>query len=186
MARKPRRLPQVLAEDEPEKLIAAATLERERLILLLMLMIGLRVSEVCRLRVEHLDFRRKILWVRCGKGSLDAACPMPKHLTGPLRGYVGARQEGPLFVSPKGGHYKKRAIQLMIKRLAKKAGIKDYDSPRVRCHALRHCFCERLLLAGVPIDQARDLMRHRDLTSTNRYANCDPSRLRDAIEAPYS
>lgn len=184
-ARKPRKLPQVLAENEPELIVEAASTQRERLMLLLMLVCGLRVSEVARLRVDHLDFRRRAMWVRESKNKRDRLIPLPRHLVGPLRGYVGARRDGPVFVSPRGGHYTKRALQKMLKRCAVAAGISDAMTPRVRCHALRHVFCVRLLEAGVPIHEVRDLMGHSDLTSTNEYANTSPERLRDAIERPY-
>jgi site-specific recombinase XerD len=59
-------------------------------------------------------------------------------------------------------------------------------SSRVRCHALRHVYCSRLLNAGVPINIVRDLMGHASLTSTNEYAHSSVERLREAIDLPYT
>ncbi len=186
LPRKKKKIPLLLDDTEPERLIAATRIERERLMLLLMLLCGLRVSEVARLNVEDLDFRHKGITVRDSKSG-DRLCPMQKDMVRPLRGYVAARKTGPLFVSPRTGtHYTKRALQKMIKRVAVAAGIADaLTSSRVRCHALRHQFCCRLLDAGVAIHVARDLMGHASLASTNEYANCNPDRLREAIDRPY-
>lgn len=186
MGRRKKKLPLLLEDTEPERLIAATACERERLMLMLMLLCGFRVSEVANLRVESCDFSRKEMCVRKSKTG-DRMCPMPRGLVGPLRGYAAGRKSGPFFVSPRGGHYKKRALQAMIKRVALAAGIADaLTSSRVRCHALRHQFCSRLLDSGVPIHVARDLMGHASLTSTNEYAHCSAERLREGIDRPYA
>src|SRR5579871_6742293 len=95
--RKPKKLPHVPPDDELRRVIAASTTERDRLVLLLMYLAGLRVADVFRLEIPHLDFKKRLLFVRQGKGGKDAYLPIPKHLYGPLRGWVAARTEGPVF-----------------------------------------------------------------------------------------
>ncbi len=185
--RKSRRLPQFLDPEQPEQLLHVTDRERDRLICLLLLMCGLRVSEVTKLEIGHLDFKRKVLAIRHGKGDKDRFCPLPKRLVGPLRGWVAGRKSGFVFPGRFGGRLTNRAVQLLLKRLAVKAGLPGAsESRKFTPHKLRHAFCVRLLEAGVPIHECRDLMGHSSISATDRYAACSPERLRVAIEAPYS
>ena len=185
--RKPKKLPTFLRDDEPERLLRATKTLRDRVLLMTLLMSGIRVSEASRLRVEHVDFTRGILWVRCGKGAKDRAGPIPKRLAGPLRALIAARTKGPVFISRKGNALSPRAIQELVKKTAVAAGFPDALAPRrFHPHALRGIFCVRLLEAGVPIHEVRDLMGHSSIGVTNSYANCSPGRLQDAIDRPYA
>lgn len=186
MPRKSKRLPTFLQATEPETLLRATSRERDRLLLMVMLMCGLRVSELCKLQVEHLEFERGVLWVREGKGSKDRAGPLPKRLIGPLRGWVGARRTGYVFPSPRGGRLSTRAVQVLVKRTAARAGLVDALANRKYTpHKLRHAFCTRLLDAGVPIHDVRDLMGHSSIAVTDRYSHCAPERLREAVDSVY-
>lgn len=177
-----RKLPTIPDFGDLDKILRATTRERDRLMLMLMRFMGLRVSEVAKLEVQHLDFTQGFLQVREGKGSKDRTLPLPDFMVKPLRGWVGGRVEGHVFPSPRGGRLGNRAIQLLIKRLAKKAGVKDWNKPRFfRPHALRHAFCSTLLMNNVPIHEARDLMGHSSLATTNQYAHSTPEHLRRAI-----
>src|SRR5262245_50585922 len=86
--RRPKKLPYIPTPEELEKLVRATSTQRDRLLLMVMFYMGLRVSEACKLQVGHLDFGRKRLEVREGKGCKDRVLPIPKWLVGPLRGLV--------------------------------------------------------------------------------------------------
>lgn len=179
----PSKLPAFLHGDEPERLLAATTRERDRLLLMTGLYLGLRVSELVKLEVPHLDFRRRLLFVREGKGGKDRCLPIPKVILGPLRGWVGKRQAGPLFPSPRGGKLTTRAVQLLIKRVAAKAGLraaKEYR--RVTPHKLRHAFATRMLERGADIAAVQAALGHASITTTAVYLHCSPERLREAME----
>jgi len=179
----PKRLPTFLADREPEALLRAASRERDRLLLMVGLYVGLRVAELCALRVEHLDFARRTLFVREGKGKKDRCLPIPRYLVGPLRGWVGARQEGFVFPSPRGGRLTTRAVQKLVKRLAMKADLRAADEPR-RCtpHKLRHAFATRMLERGADIITVRDALGHASVATTQIYCHSTPERLRSAME----
>lgn len=182
----PRRLPNFLPDDEPEKLLAATTRQRDRLMLLLMLYCGLRVSEMRKLQIPHLDFKRRSLWVRHGKGDKDRVVPLPRKLVGPLRAWVGARTAGYVFPSPRGDGSKplsSRAVQRLMKRLAVAAGLPNALEPRrVRPHALRHSYATRLLRTGADIIEVRDLLGHGSVATTQIYLHSDSERLADAVD----
>ena len=121
--RKPKRLPTFLADREPEALLRGTTRQRDRLLGLTMLYAGPRVSELCHLQVEDMDFARGWLFVREGKGRKDRVLPLSRKIAGPLRGWIGARTTGPVFESSHGGELTPRAVQLMVKRWALAAGL---------------------------------------------------------------
>lgn len=181
--RRPRKLPTIPDFGDLDKILRATTRERDRLMLLLARFMGLRVSEIVKLCVEHLDFSRKFLMVREGKGKKDRCLPLAAWLVGPLRGWVGSRKSGPVFPSPRGGRLTTRAVQYLVKRLAVKAGVPGAAQARLfRPHALRHAFCSTLLANGVPVHEARDLMGHSSISTTDRYAHSTPEHLRAAVE----
>lgn len=176
-----RKLPQIPDFRDLDRLIKATRTERERLMMMLARYLGLRVSEVCKLQAQHLDFSQNFLMVREGKGKKDRSIPIPAFLIGPLRGFIGAKTEGHVFPSPRGGRLTNRAVQLLVKRLVSRAGLKD--RPRFFTpHKLRHQFISTMLSAGVPVHEARDLAGHSSIAVTDRYSHSSPEHLRRAIE----
>ena len=80
----PRRLPVVLAADAVARLLDAMQ-GRHRLLAQLLYGTGLRISEALQLRVKDVDFERRTLVVRCGKGGKDRAVMLPAAIVAPLR-----------------------------------------------------------------------------------------------------
>lgn len=178
-----RRLPQFLLDTEPEQLLRATTRERDRLLLMVGLYAGLRVSELVKLAVEDLDFGRRLLMVREGKGKKDRSLPIPKKLLGPLRGWVGARQAGPVFESPRGGRLSTRAVQLLMKRLALRAKLPRAKVARaVTPHKLRHSYATRLLESGATIYEVKELLGHSSISTTETYLHSCNNRLAKAVD----
>lgn len=182
-----RKLPVFLLGDEPERLLRAARTERDRVLGLCLVSLGLRAGEVCRLRVEHLDFARRLLWVRRGKGDKDRCLPLPRVLLGPLRGWVGARREGCVFPSRQGGGpLTVRALEYLVKRLAARAALPDAGrARRYHPHALRHVFATRALEAGGSLYDVKELLGHSDIRVTEKYLFSTPGRLEGVVNAVY-
>jgi integrase/recombinase XerD len=179
-----RKLPQFLNDREPELLLKATRTQRDRVMLMAMLYLGLRVSEVCKLRIEDIDFGRGFLFVRQGKGSKDRGLPVPGKFLPILRGWIGPRTSGYVFPSRQGGdRLSARAVQLLMKRVAARAGLQKAAEPRaVTPHKLRHAFASRMLARGADIEAVREAMGHSDLATTSVYLHCTPERLRNAME----
>ncbi len=87
-AKPPERLPVVLSVDEVRRVLNAVPEGSGRLMTGLMYGAGLRLMEVCRLRVKDLDFERFQIIVRDGKGEKDRAVPFPRKLVAGLRKQV--------------------------------------------------------------------------------------------------
>ena len=82
-----RRLPIVLSRDEVWSLLDHVRRPKARMSLTLMYTCGLRVSEAVNLRLEDIDSRRKVVWVRNGKGYKDRSVPLPTQTLAQLRAY---------------------------------------------------------------------------------------------------
>ena len=155
--------------------------------MLMILTLGLRVSEATKMRCEHIDFSRRSLFVKEAKGKRDRMLPLPQVVIGPLRGWLKGRKKGPVFPSPRGGHLTTRAVQLLFKRTAVKAGLEDaLKARKYHPHSFRHEFAVRLLRSGADIMEIKDLLGHSNLQTTTIYLATDPDRMRAAVDRVYS
>ena len=174
-----RRLPKTLVGDEPARLLAAIYKPHHRLIALMGLYLGLRISEILNTRVEDLDLDRGMCQVRHGKGDKDRAVPVPSKLLPKLLAWCAGR-EGLLFASSKrpGRPICARTIQKMIRAAARRAGIARKVTP----HVWRHTCATHLLRSGADIVEVRDILGHSSIATTQIYLSSDPARLQKAME----
>ncbi len=178
-----RKLPRFLGRDEPEVLLRATHRERDRVLLMTLLYLGLRVAECCALRVEDLDFPRRVCWVRQGKGAKDRVLPIPTRFVGPLRGWVGGRTTGYVFPSSWGGRLSTRAVQKLMKRTAEAAGLAGAEEPRQYTpHKLRHAMATRMVERGADPFAVKDALGHSSIATTQIYIHTDANRLRAQME----
>jgi len=142
------------------------------------LYLGLRVSEICNLKIEHLDLGQMTTLIFQGKGSKDRWVPIPSRWLPVLIAWIGARTDGYLFPSSRGGKISPRTLQTRFKVLGKKAQI-----PRpLKPHTLRHTYATRLLERGASIIEVQELLGHASIQTTQVYTHTVPERLRGAVE----
>ena len=165
----PQRQPQLLAREEIARLFAAADDIASRTMLMTVYAAGLRVSEVCRLRVADIDSHadRMCLRIEQGKGAMDRYTLLSPTLLGVLRQYWRARQPGKWLFSgrdrssPRSIEWAQRAYRAAHHHagLTKAGGI----------HSLRHGFATHLLEAGVDLHSIQKFLGHNQLSTTTRY-----------------
>ena len=184
--RRKKRLPLFLAEDEISAFLEHAKSDRDRLFVICGIFLGLRVQELSKLRVRDVNLGRGMLFVREGKGCKDRALPLHYTVKSELARALAGRQPGdPVFISPKlkGFALQPRAMQLIIKRLAKAAQLPDADKPRhYTPHKMRHYFATKLIEAGVPITEVSELLGHENVATTQVYLHVNPNRLKSAVD----
>jgi integrase/recombinase XerD len=166
-ARAPQKLPEILAREEVAALLQRTLNPKHRAILMTTYAAGLRVSEVCKLKLADIDSARMTLRVEQGKGAKDRYTLLSPRLLVELRRYWAAyRPARWLFPMRDGAHpIDHRQAQKMFYAAKARAGI------RKRCgiHGLRHAFATHLLEAGVDIHTIQRLMGHGHISSTLRY-----------------
>jgi site-specific recombinase XerD len=163
------RLPRHLKDGQAEKFLAVIKDPRDRAMFLLMLRCGLRVEEVAHLTVDAVDYRKRQVFVRCGKGAKDRVVYLSDDARAVLEAYLQKRsskakemflvQKGPLTGAP----ISVRGIQKRIEHYGRKSGLD------VSCHRLRHTFATQLLNADADLATIQDLLGHDHITTTQRY-----------------
>jgi integrase/recombinase XerD len=129
-------------------------------------LLGLRVSEACSIDIEDLGLERghRTLHI-VGKGNKPALIPLPPRVARAIDLAAAGRMEGPLLLTRTGRRLDRFAATRIVRRLAKRAGIKKRISP----HSLRHSFITAALDAGVPLRDVQIAARHADPRTTTRY-----------------
>ncbi len=148
---------------------------------------GLRVSELCGMRVEDIDWSEQIVRVR-GKGKKERLVPVGKPALMAIQDYWNT------FKQPPGGampvffaETKKRAplspLQLS-RRLKKYLSIAGLD-PSLTPHKLRHSYATHLLDAGADLRSVQELLGHAHLITTQVYTHVTTERLKRAYDAAH-
>jgi len=171
----PKSIPIFLTKEELKKLFNNTSSKKSLLIIRLLYSTGLRVSECVSLKVNDLELRNNMGWVRSGKGGKDRAFFLSKKLTVEIEKYLQTLMGDEEFLFPsRNGHLTSRNVQKIISNTAKKAGIQK----KVTAHKLRHSFATHNLDAGVDIRIIQELLGHSDLSTTQIYTHVSKEQLK--------
>ena len=164
-----RKLPEILSRSELVRVFEHASTLRNKAVLMTVYGAGLRLSEVCNLKVRDIDSESMRIFV-CGKGNKDRYTLLSQTNLEVLREYWKAYKPihtaGWLFLSNDGSkqvHW--RTVEKAFSSAAQHAGI----SKKVTLHTLRHCFATHLLEDGVDIYRIKQLLGHTSIQSTTIY-----------------
>ena len=181
LARKADTLPAVLSQQEVMLLLKAVPELRYRTLFMTIYAAGLRVSEAVALTVKDIDSARMVICIRQGKGRKDRYVMLSEQLLRILRDYW--KRERPahwLFPGPEPSkHVTTRSVQRACRQAVYAAGL----DKAATVHTLRHSFATHLLEQGVDIRVIQDLLGHRHITSTTRYARVAINTIRQ-IQSP--
>ena len=166
------RTPKSLAKRDLDRLLRAAEQDgdkRNLAILLTLRHTGLRVGELCHLRLADLAIseRKGSLMVRSGKGDKDRTVPLNNDARQALSAYLAVRpavDDDHVFIGQRGQPLQTDAVQLIVRKYARRAGLQG-----VTPHILRHCFGKGLLDAGVDLVTVSRLLGHERLETTAIY-----------------
>src|SRR3990170_8528641 len=188
--KEPSRIPQILSAEEAARLLAMAGNLQVRVLLSIGYGAGLRVSEVVKLKVKHIDSSLGIIRVEQGKGRKDRHVMLSPEMLALLREWWTIRTnkydlgvpvaERWLFPGRrKGLHLTPRQLNRLFHEAADTAGL----TKAVKIHALRHSFATHLYDRGVDIRMIQALLGHTKLETTARYARAATG-LITSIESP--
>lgn len=185
-----RHLPDVLTVDEIDSIIKQINLSlpeghRNRAMIETMYSCGLRVSELCSLRMEDLFLNEGFIRVT-GKGSKQRLVPISERAVHEIDNWLKDRchvdirpgAEPYLFLSIRRGRPISRIMVFdIVKDLTAKAGISKMVSP----HTFRHSFATHLLEGGANLRAIQCMLGHEKISTTEIYTHIDRSRLREEI-----
>ena len=179
-------LPETLHANEVGKLLdsidpAIHLGRRDRAILELFYSSGLRLSELCKLRLEMIDFDEGFVRIT-GKGNktrivrvgTKAREAVTDYLTNERPGLVTKKTSSHMFLSVRGTLLSPDRVRQIVKERAKLAGIDQNVYP----HLLRHSFATHLLEGGADLRVIQELLGHADISTTQIYTHVDRQRLK--------
>lgn len=185
-----RHLPTVLSVGEIDSMIAAIdpvspTALRNHAIIETLYGCGLRVSELCDMRLSRIDFTRGMALIE-GKGSKERIVPMSDRSLELIRRYVSTDraslridrgEEDIVFLNVRGHRLTRQMVFTVLRQLAALSGIRTVISP----HTLRHSFATHLLEGGANLRAIQQMLGHESISTTEIYLHMDNSHLRDEI-----
>ncbi len=185
-----RKLPEVLSLAEVDKIIQAIDMsategQRNRAIIETLYGSGLRVSELVNLKVSDIQIQAEFIRVT-GKGNKQRLVPVGqqslKHLLlymTTTRKAVTIRKgfEDTLFLNRFGRSLSREMVFIIIRQLAKAAGIKKPVSP----HTLRHSYATHLMEGGADLRAIQEMLGHESITTTEIYTHLDREYLRENL-----
>ena len=162
--------------------------KRDKAILELFFSTGLRVSELCKLKIENINLKKDEFTVR-GKGSKLRVVFLSDEAKEWAGEYLKNRHDmNPyLFIShdkAAGGREEQtcltpRSVQRLVQKYAKIAGITKEVTP----HTLRHSYATDLLMNGADIRSVQAMLGHASITTTQVYTHITDQQLRDVHKA---
>ncbi|MFH1365591.1 MAG: tyrosine-type recombinase/integrase [archaeon] len=152
------KLPRSLTEEEFCLLLKNTKKLRHRIAFLIAFESGLRISEICSLKDQDIDFKGKRILIRQGKGKKDRITALGKSFKPKFLRYI------PINLTA-------RSLQRSFKRAQMLAGI---EREGLSFHSLRHSFAVRLLERGMALNELQMLLGHSNLSTTSIYVKARP------------
>jgi len=185
--RPPRRLPRTLSPKEAAALVESPALDdraglRDRALLELLYATGMRASECLALRIEDLNLAAGYV-IPTGKGDRQRLVPVGAQALHWVRVYlktarpslVKRADPGTLFVNRAGRRLSRQGLWGIIKKAARRAGVRMAVSP----HTLRHSFASHLLERGADLRSIQAMLGHADISTTQIYTRLPSAAVRE-------
>jgi site-specific recombinase XerD len=145
---------------------------------------ALRLAESVHLDLGDLDFQRRTLQVRAGKGGHDRTIPLMPGTIGAVQDYLAVRRtmlrgpdHGALLLDRHGRRIREDLLPGILRRLGRKRGR------RLHPHLFRHSIAVHLLRGGADIRHVQQFLGHSSLETTKIYLRMVPGHLREAYDA---
>ena len=187
--KKEKKLPNFLSYEEFLKLLEAiksddALSVRNKLIVEMLFATGVRVSELCNIKLDDIDYRNQSIRI-IGKGSKERVVYYGAYAKDLLEEYIGyersillkGKKSDYLLINNKSTPLLRGGVEMIIDEIAFKASLKNKISP----HVLRHTFATIMLNEGADIRIVQELLGHASLSTTGIYTHVTT----DALKAEY-
>ncbi len=176
-------LPGALTQEEIKRMIDVTVNIKHKAVLMVSYSGGLRLSEVINLTPADIDGKRKLVFIKGGKGRKDRYTLISDAALEVLRSYYKAYKPVKWLFEGKtrGKKYSARSVEKIVEKASKRSGI----IKRVTHHMLRHSFATHLLQSGVGLPHIKELLGHEHLKTTEIYthvSNTDFMAIRNPLD----
>lgn len=179
-SRKTEHVPTVLSKQEVKKILSVISNEKHKAIIATIYGLGLRISELINLKIEHIDSDRMLVHIVNSKGNKDRMVMLPSRLLFILRSYFKAHKPKVyLFEGYKYRPYSMSSVRKIFIRAVQNTEIKK----PVTVHSLRHSFATHLLENGTDIRIIQKLLGHKNIKTTLQYTQVAKSTIQN-VKSP--
>lgn len=146
--------------------------ERERLIVVLFYVTGIRLAELLGIKIDDISFEESEIKIT-GKGNKQRIVPLGATVLERLKNFIELRAKiclsgkNLLFLSDKGEATSRTEVYKLVRDVLTLMGVEGKKSP----HVLRHTFATHLLNGGVGIETVKELLGHANLITTQCYTH---------------
>jgi integrase/recombinase XerC len=189
--KKDKKLPNFIARSEMTRLLEQPSDDnamglRDRAMLETLYSAGLRVGELCGLKLDDIDVGEGIITVR-GKGRRERLALLGESSKQAMREWLVVREEfqsrlgksgAAVFLNKNGGPLTVRSVGRILEKHLTHAGL----DPRSTPHTLRHTFATHLLDAGADVRGVQELLGHKNLATTQIYTHVTTQRLQESYQ----
>ncbi|AKK11356.1 tyrosine recombinase XerC [Corynebacterium uterequi] len=189
-----RALPHILAPNQADLLVTEPTQRdepdapealRDAAILEMLYATGMRVSELCGMDLDDVDYARHTVRVT-GKGNKQRVVPFGETAAAALRTWVGegrgalARADSPpaVFLGSRGGRIDQRQVRRIVERAARSS---QGPGSELTPHGIRHTAATHLLEGGADLRVVQEILGHSSLQTTQIYTHVSPQRLKEVV-----
>ena len=181
--KKEKHLRTYLLPDEYSRMLSLAGADpRDYCILQVFLQTGVRVSELCALRLEDVEIPGQTIHIRFGKGMVARDIELEKKAVAAIKNYLAVRPpsvDDHLFLNRYGQPIGERGVRKLVVKYRTRAGI----TKRVSCHSLRHTFATHKAEQGVSPFQLQQWLGHTNLNTTQIYVHMGRQNAKRLMEA---
>lgn len=178
-------IPYFFNEQDIAKILSVVHNLKHYCMLILMFYGCLRVSDLCNLNDQDIDFDTRTIRIREGKGGRDAIVPLNSEIIPVLRDYLKVRPqlkvngEQPLFITDYCQKWDRMDVNRMFRQYKKKAGVSKPGGVHVFG---RHSPASIMIKNGCDIMTIKAIMRHKDIETTARYLHISDQTKREKFE----
>jgi integrase len=136
---------------------------------------GLRITNICELAWNQVDFFSKTIQIEKTKNQEGVCIPMTERALKTIKGFRRDDSFSDIWVF--GKKYKRDQVSKAFKRVCRRLQLDD-----VTFHTLRHSFCSHLAINGANLNDIASVAGHKDLRSARRYSHLNSDRKREVIK----
>ena len=161
-----------LKHSQVMRLLRSIPDERDRLMIRIIYATGVRVSELCTMNVEDVDFDDQMIKV-LGKGGKIRMVFVDEETLDEIAYLIGNRLTGPLFAGQGGNHISTRTVQLIFKK---------YAPPGITPHKIRHSYASELYRRSRNLRVVQENLGHASIKTTEVYLHTDVDERRQVYQ----
>lgn len=157
-----------LTRDEIRKIIICAPSLRDRIIIKILARTGVRRGELRDLEIREVNFERRQIYIRSGKGDKSRTAPIDPDTLQDIKFYIGERTSGKLITSNKQDSISLKQINEICAKCGRIAGVRHPNPGKkdINPHLFRHSFARIMLGKGMRMEEVQEILGHSSIRTT--------------------